>query len=71
MRRAATMYGQSCMVVGRGGGSCAVRRGLPLPGTQGDLLRPLLCGDLPGPLDPFGKAVHRPAKAVVAAADVD
>ena len=53
----------------RGAGSSAVRGGLLLLGTEGDLSRPPLCGDLPGPLGPFGKAVHRPAKTLVAAAD--
>ena len=55
--------------VARKGGSRAVQRGFPLLGTEGDLSRPLLCGDPPGPLSPFGKAVHRPAKALIAAAD--
>ena len=61
----AEMYGDGAW----GAGSRAVKGGLPLLGTQGDLPRPLLCGNLPGPLGPFGKAVHRPAKALVAAAD--
>ena len=70
MRRAATMYGQSRMVVGHGGvGSHSVRGGLPLLGTYCDLPRPPLRGDLPGPLGPSGKAIHRPAKVLVAAAD--
>ena len=63
------MYGQSCMVTGCGGGSRAVQGGLPLLGTQGDLPRPLLCGDLPGALRSFAMAVHCAAKALVAAAD--
>ena len=52
-----------------GGWSRAVQGGLPLLGTEGNLPRPALCGDPPGSLCPFGKAVHRPAKALVAAAD--
>ena len=35
---------------------------------QGDGLRPMLCGDLLGLLSPSGKAVHHPAKALIAAA---
>ena len=70
MRRAATMYRQSWGVVGRGGGgSPAVRGGLPLLGAQRDFPQPLVCGDLPGPLGPLGKAIHRPAKAQVTAAE--
>ena len=52
-----------------GAGSRAVPGGFLLLGTEGDLPRPPLCGDLPGPLGLFGKAVHRPAKALIAAAD--
>ena len=40
-----------------------------LLGTHGDLPRPVLCGDLPGPSCPFGKTVLRPAKALIATAD--
>ena len=70
MRRAATMYGQSCREVGRGGGgSPAVWGGLPLLGVQRDLPQPPVRGDPPGPLGPLGKAIHRPTKALVAAAD--
>ena len=54
---------------GVGGGSCAVQGSLSLLETQGYLPCPLLCRDLPGPLSPFAKAVHLPAKALVAAAD--
>ena len=53
----------------RGGGSLAVRGGLPLLGAQRDLPQPPLCGDLPGLLGPLGKTIHRPTKALVAAAD--
>ena len=64
------MYGQSCRVVGPGGvGPHAVRGGLPLLGAQRDLPQPPVPGDSPGPLRPLGKAIHRPTKALVAAAD--
>ena len=64
------MYGQRCRVVGRGGGgSHTVRGGLPLLAAQCDLPHPPLRGDLPGPLCPFGKAIHRLANVLVAAAD--
>ena len=64
------MYGQSCREVGRaGGGSPAVRGGLPLLGAQRDLPQPLGRGDPPGPLGPLGKAIHRPTKDLIAAAD--
>ena len=64
------MYGQSSRVVGRGGsGSPAVGGGLPLLGAQRDLRQPPVCGDPPVPLGPVGKAIHRPIKALVAAAD--
>ena len=52
-----------------GGGSHVVQGGLPLLGTQGDLPRRPLCGDLPGPLGLSGKAIHRPADILVAVAD--
>ena len=52
-----------------GGGSPAVQGGFPLLGAEGDLPRPSVGGDLPGPLGPFGKAVHCLAKGLVAAAD--
>ena len=61
----AELYGDGARQVG----SCAVQGGLPLLGTEFDLARPLLCQDLPGRLDAFGKAVHHPAKALIAAAD--
>ena len=60
------MYGQS---VRRGAGSPAVRGGLPLLGGQRDLPQPPVRGDLPGPMGPIGKALHSPAKALVAAVD--
>ena len=53
----------------RGGGCPAVRGGLPPQGAQRDFPQPPVRGDLPGPLGPLGKAIHRPAKALVAAAD--
>ena len=43
--------------------------GLPLLGAQRDLPQPPVRGDPPGPLGPLGKAIHRPIKALVAAAD--
>ena len=49
----------------RGCGSPAVRGGLPLLAAQRDLPQPPVRGDLPGPLGPLGKAIHRPAKALV------
>ena len=70
MRRVATIYGQSCRVVGHGGGgSPAVRGGLPLLGAQRHFPQPLVRYDLPGPLGPLGKAVHCLAQVLVAAAD--
>ena len=50
----------------RGGRSPAVQGGLPLLGAQRDLLQPPVREDLPGLLRPLGKAIHRPAKALVA-----
>ena len=35
-------------------------------GAQRDLPQPPVCGDLPGLLDPLGKAIPRPTKALVA-----
>ena len=61
----AELYGDGA----RGSGSRDVQGCLPLLGTEGDLPRPLLCGDPPGPLGPLSKAVHCPAKALIAAAD--
>ena len=52
-----------------GGGSHAVQGGFPLLRMEGDLSRPPLCRDLQGPLGPFRKAMHRPTKVLVAAAD--
>ena len=52
-------------MVGRGG----VRGSLPLLGVQRDLPQPPVCGDPRGPWGPLGKAIHRPTKALVAAAD--
>ena len=45
------------------------RVGLPLPGAQPDLPQPPVRGNLTGPLGALGKAIHRPAKAFLAAAD--
>ena len=44
-------------------------RGLSLQGAQRDLPQPPVRGDPPGPLGPLFKAIHRPTKALVAAAD--
>ena len=64
------MYGQSCRVVGRGGVGLLRFGGASLClGAQHDLPQPPVRGDPPGPLGPFGKAIHRPTKALVAAAD--
>ena len=52
------MYGQSCRVVGRGG-----------VGPLRDHPHPPVRGDPPGPLGPRGEAIHRPTKALAAAAD--
>ena len=69
MRRGATMYRQGCVAIGRGGvGSRGVQGGPSLLGMQGDRPRSMLCGDLPGQWSPSGKAVHRPAKALIPAA---
>ena len=54
---------------GVGGGSRAVWGGFPLLGAQRDPPQPPVRGDLPGPLGPLGEAIHRPTKALVAAAD--
>ena len=61
----AELYGDGA----RGGGSHAVQGILPLLVTEGDFPRLLFCGDPRGPLSPFGKAVRRPAKALIAGAD--
>ena len=64
------MYGQSCRVVGRGGvGPLRFWGGFPLLGAQRDHPHPLVRGDPPGPLGPLGEAIHRPTKALAAAAD--
>ena len=64
------MYGQSCRVVGRGGvGTLRFGGGFPLLGAQCDHPHPPVRGDPPGPLGPLGEAIHRPIKALVAAAD--
>ena len=64
------MYGHSCRVVGRGGvGPLRVWGGFPLLGAQRDHPHPSVGGDPPGPLGPLGEAIHRPTKALVAAAD--
>ena len=64
------MYGQSCRVVGRGGvGPLRFWRGFPLLGAQRDHPHPSVRGDPPGPLGPLDEAIHRPTKALVAAAD--
>ena len=70
MRRAATIDGHSCRVVGRGGvDPLRFWGGFPLLGAQRDHPHPSVRGDPPGPLGPFGEAIHRPTKALVAAAD--
>ena len=64
------MYGQSCRVVGRGGvGPLRFLGGFPLLGAQRDHPHPPVRGDPPGPLGPSGEAIHRPTKALAAAAD--
>ena len=63
------MYGQSCREVGRGVWVPCVPGGLPLLGAQPDLPQPPVRGDPPGPFGPLAKAIHRPTKALVAAAD--
>ena len=64
------MYGQGCRVVGRRGvGPLRFRGASNLLGAQRDPPQPLVRGDPPGPLGPLGKAIHRPTKALVAAAD--
>ena len=64
------MYGHSCRVVGRGGvGPLRFWGGFPLLGAQRDHPHPSVRGDPPGPLSPLGEAIHRPTKALVAAAD--
>ena len=66
VRWVATIYPQSCRVVGRrGAGPLHFGGGLPLLGAQRDLLQPPVCGDLPGPLGPLGKAIHRLAKVLL------
>ena len=52
-----------------GGGSPAVWGGFHLLGAQRDHPHPSVRGDPPGPLGPLGEAIHRPTKALVAAAD--
>ena len=49
--------------------SCGSGGVLPLLGVQLDLPQPPVRGDPPGPLGLLGKAIHRPTKALVAAAD--
>ena len=64
------MYGHSCRVVGRVGvGPLRFWGGLPLLGAQRDHPHPPVRGDLPGLLGPLGEAIHRPTKALAAAAD--
>ena len=64
------MYGQSCRVVGRGGGGPLLfSGGFPLLGAQRDHPHPPVRGDPPVPLGPLGEAIHRPTKALAAAAD--
>ena len=50
-------------------GSPAVQGGFPLLGAQRDPPQPPVRGDPPGPLGPLGRAIHRPTKALAAAAD--
>ena len=52
-----------------GGGSPAVWGGSPLLGAQRDHPHPPVRGDTPGLLGPLGEAIHRPTKALAAAAD--
>ena len=54
---------------GVGGGSPAVWGGFPLLGAQRDQPHPPVRGDPPGPLVLLGEAIHRPTKALAAAAD--
>ena len=54
---------------GVGGGSPAVWGGFPLLGAQRDHPHQPVRGDPPGPLGPLGEAIHRPTKALAAAAD--
>ena len=64
------MYGQSCRVVGREGlGHLRFWGGFPLLGAQRDHPHPPVRWDPPGPLGPLGEAIHRPTKALAAAAD--
>ena len=64
------MYGQSCRVMRRGGvGPLRFWGGFPLLGPQRDHPHPPVRGDPPGPLGPLGEAIHRPTKALAAAAD--
>ena len=52
-----------------GSGSPAVQGGFPLLGAQRDPPQPAVHGDSQGLLGPLGKAIHRPTKALAAAAD--
>ena len=52
-----------------GGGSPAVQGGFPLLWAQRDPPQPPVREDPPGTLGPLGKAIHRPTKALAAAAD--
>ena len=54
---------------GLGGGSPAVWGGFPLLGAQPDHPHAPVRWDPPGPLGPLGEAIHRPTKALAAAAD--
>ena len=64
------MYGQSCRLVGRGGVGPLPFGGASLCwGAQRDHPHPPVRGDPPGPLGPLGEAIHRPTKALAAAAD--
>ena len=63
------MRWQEAWIHPRAYGFPAVREGLPLLGAQRDTPQPRVRGDPPGPLSTLGKAIHRPTKALVAAAD--
>ena len=64
------MYGQSCRVVGRGGVGFLRFGGASLCwGAQRDHPHPPVRGDPRGLLGPLGEAIHRPTKALAAAAD--
>ena len=70
MGRAVGWWGAGGWVpCGLGGPPSRFGGGFPLLGAQCELRHPPLRGDLPGPLGPIGKAIHRLAKFLVAAVD--